>query len=629
MGAIWESAPSLAPDLGNASTIREIYPMIMGEDPGAVEYRAAEWSKTAKMLNNLRDQLTEQAEALMEDWTGSARDAFEERISQARGYMLGLRIKATTIKIGLEGLAGVMDEYRAHMSELYEQYEEEYNAAREASKNAPLGDVVLRFFEMPEMPDRVDEKYGKYARNLAGKMANAYQVHIAQMRVNFPDYEPLDSVFHPNTMGVDMDPAAGGGMGLPPGAPNVIGDGASGNISSPPGEPAGMPGTQNMPAPDPAAQQVPRLPAAGVAPITTMSPPAPSGSPQATGAMTGPPQALGTRSPLGTNPGTPHVYGMSPPPGLPQTSGLNTSGLPGQNIGAPLGTITSPGASNPGVPPRMGMPPGMQQLGRQQQQQGRDNDPNNPAQETRSSHIPPGASTNRSSTEQNTGSSGPGWAGIPPAQQAAFRSPASKTAPVLEARRDQVRPGARSEEPTTASATAPGGATSPVLRNVNAFKVRRTSSEEITESRRLTRELRKRIEQRRQQRSPFGTGLAQAGAPVLYAGPAPADEDTMEATVPAALRGSAATPVTPDRGALPVPQADRAHRTTTTPVSSQQAQTDSEEPTQVESVWETNTPGGPVVANHQTRVYDSDRSTAISPSETHPQQRPEHQRQQR
>lgn len=599
-GVSYEDVP--APD-DNFRDIEFINAQIMGEQPGTAEHRALQWGKAALLLSTVQNQLRDQTKELAETWESPrAKEIFLDKVGMTLAYLDVWHEAATTNSYALTVLAGIMREAQNEMRDLYAEYEAaikrsatEESLARTvtpAGNNGPVQKARAMHESGPPSTQVGDEwrakgresmrtaeenkaNYDVWARELASRVGERY-VPVIQRLENgrAKKMTPLNAVNHPGVYGpmtiTNLPPVPGGPGAAPPSPPPAPGgledklpppDGLKDKLPSPDGLKDKLPDATDIPeAPDPTALQnlPPALP--GV--------------------------------PIPTLPVPPSLPG-GPPPGLsPTTLTALTNALP--TLAPDLRTLTSTGglalnasqasqftARAPSVPPGLyppntiTPPPG-----------GLPNQPKAPQGKVlgqRAQQNPPPGAPGRAADQNRQKKAVPG---TETAQ--AFRPPPAPNAPVLgDQKNKRTRPGGAKEAPATGQPVTPPNATSPVLSNRHRGKgPAKTYGEQRAERRRA------------QQETPeIATGVPTGTAPVLSGRFAPAPE-TVEAA-PITLRGRELTPATRDQHAPPEVHADR------TPRAPRQA-----EPT--ESAWETENPGGPVVAaGAKEKQYRPEPPTAL------------------
>lgn len=582
----------------NTRDIEFINAQIMGEQPGTAEYRALQWGKAGLLLSSVQNQLRDQTKELAETWESPrAKEIFLGKVGETLAFLDVWHEAATTNSYALTVLAGIMREGQNEMRDLYAEYQAaikrsatEESLARAmtpAGNNSPVQKARDMHESGPPSTQVGDEwrakgresmrtaeenkaNYDVWARELASRVAERYMPVIQRLENGrAKKMTPLNAVNHPGAYGPPMKiktpPAPPGGPGgapdAPPGPPPAPDtppspDGLKDKLPSPDGLKDTLPDATDTPdapkAPDPTALQniAPTLPGIPtptlpVAPNLPGAPP-PGLSPETLTALT---NALSTLAP-----------GLRT---LTSTGGLSldasqTSPFTARAPSAPPGlyppnTITPPPGGMPNQPKAQG-----KVLGQRAQQ--------NP---------PPGAA-GRTNGQDRQKKAVPGTE-----TSQAFQPPPAPNSPVLgNQKNNRARAGSAKEAPATGQPVTPPNATSPVLSNRHRGNgPAKTYGEQ--------RAARRRAQQRRpEQETPeIATGVPTGTAPVLSGRFASAPE-TNEAA-PITLRGRELTPAVRDEHAPPEVHADRTTR----------APRQAEPATAEQSAWQTENPGGPVVAS--------------------------------
>ncbi|MEU0462574.1 hypothetical protein ABZ215_01065 [Amycolatopsis sp. NPDC006131] len=625
----------------DGADIEVINKWIMGEQPGTTAERSQQWTNIAQLLQNTADTLREQTQALAENWESpGAKDVFLSKVGETLAYLRVWQDAAIKNSVALYGLSNVMYEAQAEMRKLYLEYSYVVGGLQYLADLPPVGTPVGVAKAMPQRKvDEEKEKYDKEARALANRYIGEYAPYLAKLQAGRAKAlsPPLDAIAHPTALGQDipkMPPVA------PPGAPGGTPPGTPG--ATPPG--ATPPGAPNPNTPNALTTQPPGTPPGDPAvnpPTTTATPPGatPPGAPEVTPPGT-PPGAPPAMPPGATPPDAtsvpPAAFGGVPPmvtpfafnggggkvapnafsantlaPGLfdgsrtpattPPTLGdtsLNKAlgappgGLPpsfNQSSLYPPGTITPPPGGQAPQTPQEKAPgenqPGIPSYGSQSFTDHLDMEAKAIAQEAAAATppppLPPGTSMPNTREVDKAAPASAFADGGYTEQAPAFTPPPTTTPPVLNNNAKQARRGGSSAE---APATPPGGlglGAPPVLSNPHRKPPEKT----------FTEKQRERARRRVLPGMPgaeFAANLP-AGTSPVFDGRLSAEERVVTSfgEIPLGLQGPAPVVAVPDRHAKPVVHADQAKRV---------ARKDEKAPVTDESVFEVETPGGPVVA---------------------------------
>ncbi|WP_027931432.1 hypothetical protein [Amycolatopsis thermoflava] len=615
---------------------------IMGEQPGTTADRSQQWNNISQLLQNTADTLREQTRTLAENWESpGAKEVFLSKVGETLAYLRVWQDAAIKNSVALYGLSNVMYEAQAEMKKLYTEYAYVTGAlqwlADKPGTVAPNGQYVDI---MPQRKvEEEKEKYNQKARDLANRYIGEYAPYIAKLNAGRAKAlsPPLDAIVHPSAIGVDIPtlppPTPPGTPGAnPPGVPNATPPGANPpgapdatppNTSNgqppgtPPGDPNATPPTTNATPPAATPPATPELVPPGTPPATPNVTPPGVTPPDAPGV---PPTAFGGVPPLATpfafnggagkvppnafsaNNLSPSLFsGAKTPPATPPTLGdvslKNAVGAPpgglppsmAQNSLYPPGTITPPPGGQVPQTPQQKAPgenqPGIPSYGEQSFNDHLEMEAKAVAQQATASTppppLPPGTSMPNSREVDKAAPPGGFADGGYTEQAPAFQPPPTTAPPVLENNTKRTRRGGSTTE---APATPPGGlgmGAPPVLSNPHRKPPQKTFTEK-------QRERPKRPVLPGMPGSEFAANLPTGTTPV-FDGRFSAEEYVAAPAgeIPNVLQAPTPVVVAPDRHAKPVVHADQAKRV---------ARKDEEAPVNDESVFEVETPGGPVVA---------------------------------
>ncbi|MDQ0376151.1 hypothetical protein [Amycolatopsis thermophila] len=633
--------------------------IVQGEQPGTTADRAQQWLNVALMLQTAADDLHDQTQTLADHWKSpAAKKVFLAKVGMTLAHLRQWQDAALNNGTALYGLSNVMYEAQAEMDHLYQEYKTtKADAVKNATRDLPAA-VEWKSGPLPgtdkdkaKAAMKVESEYDQKAQKLAEKIAGEYAPYIAKMQAaHAPKLEVLNAIWHPEANGTPRPPtlpppgAPGGPGGAPPGpggAPPPPGNAPKPPPTNAPGPPppgdAPKPPPKNAPGPPPGAPPpAPGTPPPAPAPSPGPAPTAPNGfagSPPPGNAPNLPPAlaglaaagpALAPNGFTGKPPAPPGFGGTGPnlfsgnkvPTGVPPTLGLGAgsptpppagfSGAPpsvNQNSLYPPGTITPPpGSQLPQQPPGKelgGNRPGAPTFGtslpfddhldleaKAAYQQYAQSAPPPPPGGQSAPPLPPGAQSPVGGGVRQPGSRpGAPLMGDLAEQSPAFQPPPSTTPPVLDNdRKRTARGGSTQEAPTgTRDGLPPGVGAPPVLSNPHRKAPAKTFSEW-------------QAERRRRRPQPGGTPQSEftanlpASTTSVFDGRISAEEYLVGSAgeIPSVLRAPTPVVSAPDRHAKPVVHADRATRV---------AKPDEKAPVTDQSVFEVETPGGPVVAN--------------------------------
>jgi hypothetical protein len=302
------------------ATIKEIYPLVMAEEPTTLTDAAGGWTAFATLMTTTVSNLEKHYGNLKPQWTSDAADVFYTWVDNSKASLSDWHDMATGNAKALTTLAAAITRIQAHMVDLWIEFNSKIAAAEtEEHKSQALWDNPKRWWE--------GLQEGWTGKTLLDPIVEEYT-----NRTKSEVLEPLNSAFFDAFAAVNPGQKFTGPTNAQKPTPQQMAA-AFGLGGAPPGSPPGSPGAP------------PGAPPAPPPPAPPGAPPAPPGAPPPLAHKPPAPAPLPNAAPQGM---------PSPPPALPPIAVPQALGRPPAPLGTPpaaLGAMPAALAGGRGAAP--------------------------------------------------------------------------------------------------------------------------------------------------------------------------------------------------------------------------------------------------------------------------------------